>query len=168
MKPIATAFAAAIAAAAPAAAGLPDGADGWLAELVGSCWSATYPNGARDTQCYSAQYDRFLRGTIELRPAPGSTQPGYRGDSVAFWNGERGEIAVHYWSDAGNHGVMTGRVEGEAIVFALPARGGGEPQARTIWTRAGPEGFRVVQQLREGEQWVESLSLDYSRAATLH
>lgn len=166
MKLSANAFAAFAAAAPAVAADLPDGAYGWMAELAGWCWSATYPEGTRDTQCYSAQYGRFLRGTIELLPGPGSSRPPYRGDSIAFWNEERGEIAVHYWSDAGNHGVMTGRVEGETIVFAMPAREGREPGMRTVWMRTGPGGFRVVQQRRDGDAWSDALSLAYERTET--
>lgn len=167
MSRISAAVGVAMLLAAPAAAGdPPDGAYGWMAELAGACWSATYPDGTRDTQCYSAQYGRFLRGTIEVLPGPASSRPPYRGDSVAFWDPDRGEIAVHYWSDAGNHGVMTGRIEGETIVFPMPARDGGEPSIRTVWTRIGADGFRIVQQRREAERRSDTLSIAYSRTGS--
>ena len=65
--------------------------------LAGHCWSAVYPDGPRDTQCYSTQFGRFLRGTIEIVPAPAATaRPPYRGDSIFIWNGKRSEIAFHF------------------------------------------------------------------------
>lgn len=164
MRMIGIVTAAACVTAPATAADLPAGAYGWMSELAGACWSATYPDGTRDTQCYDSQYSRYLRGTIELVAPAASGRSPYRGDSVAFWNAERGEIAVHYWSDAGTHGVMTGRVEGERLVFSGPARDGEVPATRTIWTRAGAEGFRIVQERREGAQWRVALSLDYRRA----
>ena len=39
-----------------------------MADLAGHCWSATYADGTRDTQCYRLQFDRYLRGTIEIAP----------------------------------------------------------------------------------------------------
>jgi hypothetical protein len=165
LTPLAAAAAATLGTAAPAAE-LPDGAFGWMAELAGSCWSAAYPDGTRDTQGYGAQFGRYLRGTIEIvaggDPPP---RPPYRGDSVFFWDPERSEMAVHFWSSAGSHGMMTGRVEGGTIVFDALARPGGAPTTRTVWTRTGPDSFRVVQQRRNGEQWSEALALVYSRTA---
>jgi hypothetical protein len=149
--------------ATPASASLPPGAYGWMAELAGSCWAAAYADGTRDTQCYSSQYDRYLRGTIELVPPAGSGRPPYRGDSVAFWDAERSEIAVHYWSDAGNRGVMTGRVERGQLVFMGRARGEEPPATRTVWTRIDADTFRVIQQRRTGEAWTDALSLVYRR-----
>lgn len=148
--------------AAASAAELPEGAYGWMADLAGHCWSAAYPDGTRDRQCYEAQYDRFLRGTIEI-VAAGTERPPYRGDSVSFWDPQRSEIAVHYWSSAGNHGVMTGRVEDDAITFGGIPRDDGAPAVRTIWTRLDAESFRVVQQRQDGETWVEALALVYRR-----
>lgn len=166
MKPVIAVATLSLAATAPAAAAdLPDGAYGWMAELAGSCWSAVFPDGTRDTQCYSVQYGRYLRGTIELAPGPAASRPLYRGDSVAFWDGETGEIAVHYWSDAGSHGVMTARLDGETIVFARPPRPGGS-ETRMVWTRTGPDSYRVVQQRREGEAWLDGQAVDYARAGT--
>ena len=143
---------------------LPDGAFGWMDELAGHCWSAVYPDGTRDTQCYTTQFGRFLRGTIEILPGPAAAASSpYRGDSVFVWNGERSEIAFHYWSSAGSSGVITGRVEGEQLIFPTPARLGG-PEVRTVWTRTGPDAFRVVQQRRNGEGWADGMILTYARA----
>jgi hypothetical protein len=112
------------------------------------------------------QYGRYLRGTIEIIAdgAGSASRPPYRGDSIFFWHGERAEMDVHYWSDAGAHGVMTGRVEGDRIVFrGIPSPGAAE--MRTIWTRSDPDSFRVLQQRRDGEGWVDVVSVVYARAA---
>jgi hypothetical protein len=151
------------------AADLPEGAFGWMAELAGHCWTAAYPDGTRDTQCYRTQYGRYLRGTIEIVAGGGRgspQRPRYRGDSVLYWDPERSEMAVHYWSSAGSHGVSTGRIEGGTIVFAGLPRRDGTPPTRTLWTQAGPDAFRVVRQRRNGERWSEVLSLGYSRGGS--
>jgi hypothetical protein len=121
--------AAALLATGPAVA-LPSGAYGWMAELAGACWSATFPDGTRDTQCYETQYDHYLRGTIEIL-APG--RPAYRGDSVFFWDPARSEMAFHYWSDA---------------------------DARPIWTRIDADSYRVVPQRRAPGGWTDGPALD--------
>ena len=73
-------------------------------------------------------------------------------------------MPVHYRSDAGSHGVTTGRVESGTIVFAGLPRSDGAPSTRTVWTRTGPDRFRVVQQRRDGEQWTEALALTSLRS----
>lgn len=165
--PIAVAAAAALSTAAPAG-DLPDGAFGWMAELAGHCWSATYPDGTRDTQCYRTQFGRYMRGTIEIvagRGGAGSPRrPTYRGDSVLFWDPQRSEMAIHYWSSGGDRGVMTGRIDGETIVFEGLPRADGSPPTRTLWTRAGADGFRVARQRQEEGRWAPVLSLVYSRS----
>ena len=92
-----------------AAEDLLEGTFGWIDELAGHCWSAVHPNSTRDTQCYSIQFGRFLRGTIEIVASASAARPPYRSDSVFGWNGERSEIAFHYWSSAGTMGTVTGR-----------------------------------------------------------
>jgi hypothetical protein len=154
---------AAVLATAPGAAALPAGAFGWMAELAGHCWTATFPDGARDTQCYQTQYDRYLRGTIEIVAGNPGARPPYRGDSVFFWNPARSEMEMHYWSDAGAHGVMTGRIEGAQIVFTGAPRAG-TPETRTVLTRVDADSFRAVQQRRNGNVWSDGPSLTYTRS----
>jgi hypothetical protein len=146
---------------AGAGAALPAGAYGWMAGLAGSCWAAAYPDGTEDRQCYHSQYDRYLRGTIEI-VSPGTDRPPYRGDSVFFWDPDRSEIEVHFWSDAGSHGIMTGRLDGERIVFGNPPGGGGA-ETRTVWTAIDAGSFRVARQRRAGDGWVDVMTLAYSR-----
>ena len=158
-------LAVALAPAAAMAEDLPEGAFGWMDELAGHCWSAEHPDGTRDTQCYSTQYGRFLRGTIEIVAPPAAGRPTYRGDSVFVWNGERSEIAFHYWSSAGNSGTVTGRLEGDRLIFPAPSRAGA-PATRMVWTRLGPYSFRVVQQREEAAGWADAGTFIYRRTAS--
>jgi hypothetical protein len=145
--------------AMPASADLPNGAYGWMRTLAGACWSATTPNGLRDTQCYHTQYDRFLRGTIEIASPDGI--PPYRGDSLLVWEATEARIDFLYWGSSSRHGRMIGRIEAGRIVFATDA---GTPN-RTVWTQIDPDSFEVVQQQRNGETWVDTLTLRYRRQA---
>ena len=134
-------------------AALPPGAFGWMSELAGHCWSPDYADGTRDRQCYTIQYDRYLRGTIEILFAGGG-RPSYRGDSVFFWEPERSQILVHYWSSAGNHGVMTRQVDGETVVpFGSVASGRVPgPSTSSLGRRATtPAGREVNAAPRRGE-----------------
>jgi hypothetical protein len=41
---------------------------GWFADLAGSCWVGMFPDGKSEhTQCYTVQFDKFLRGTAALK-----------------------------------------------------------------------------------------------------
>ena len=151
---------------APTAQPATDNPYGWMDELAGHCWSATHPDGTRDTQCYTLQYNRFLRGTIEIvAPASGPSRPPYRGDSVFLWDAARSEIAFHYWSNAGNVGAVTGRVEGETLVFPNPGRGSNAPPTRTVWTRIDANSFRVAVQRQTAGDWADEVSLVYTRSS---
>jgi hypothetical protein len=151
---------------AAAAEDLPDDAFGWMDDLAGHCWSAVHPDGTRDTQCYATQFDRYLRGTIEIvAPPAAGGHPPYRGDSVFIWNPARSEIIFHYWSSAGSNGVITGRVEGDRLIFPDLSRSGEAPRTRTVWTRIDADRFRVVQQRLDGETWADGMSLVYARDA---
>lgn len=141
----------------PAFADLPAGAYDWMGTLAGSCWSATAPKGVRDTQCYRAQYDRFLRGTIEIS-TPDAIPP-YRGDSLLVWHAAERRIDFLYWGSSGRHGRMTGRIEDGKILFTTNPT---SPN-RTVWTRIDPDSFAVVQQRRDGETWIDGLTLRYRR-----
>lgn len=132
---------------APAQATLPPGVFGWMGELAGHCWSSRHPDGMRDTQCYTAQFGRYLRGTIEIVAPEAAARPPYRGDSVFVWDPERAEIHFWFWSSAGNHGRSVGRVEGDRIIFpSLSLDEQGRPRSQTVWTRLDAQRFRVERQ----------------------
>ena len=161
---VAAAAMAAVPAAAPAA--LPEGAFGWMADLAGSCWTGTYADGTtRDTQCYSTQYDRFLRGTIEIVGSDGSRPP-YLGDSVFVWDPATRRMKFYYWSSGGSDGVANGQFEGERIDFPNPPRADSDaPPTRTSWTRLTPDSYRVTLQRQVDGQWSDVMAVDYHRVA---
>ncbi|HET9428377.1 MAG TPA: hypothetical protein VFO69_08480 [Allosphingosinicella sp.] len=147
---------------------LPDGAFGWMAQLAGNCWTALYPDRAtRDTQCYSVQYGRYLRGTIRIESSSsGGDRPPYLGDSVFAWNAETSEMQFYYWSSGGSHGMTVGRVEGATINFPRPPQvGANAPMTRTSWTRLGPDSYRVTTQRLDDGNWVDGMSITYTRVA---
>lgn len=151
--------------AQPAAPGrLPDGAFSWLAGLAGHCWRAAYPDGTSDTQCYGVQFDRFMRGTIEIVAPPAAGRQPYRGDSLLAWDAERSEIAFRYWGSAGNLGEVVGTLADGDIVFTPVSGPSGEaPATRNVWTRIDDDAYRVVRQRRSGDTWVDVLSVTYAR-----
>ena len=71
-------------AAATASAASPIERFGWFAELAGSCWSGTFPDGVtRHEHCYSTQFDRVMRGTATLSVLrKGTFVEQFAGDSV--------------------------------------------------------------------------------------
>jgi hypothetical protein len=62
---------------------------GWFKDLAGSCWSGSNEDGKTlDTQCYSVQFGRFLRGTINLSGRHGNqpANPDSPGATRFVWN----------------------------------------------------------------------------------
>ena len=137
---------------------------GWMKDLAGACWQGADATGkATDRQCYEIQFGRFLRGTIEIRAADGRL-PAFRGDSLFHRDPKTGRIAIVLWASNGAVSLSEAVVDGEAIRFVQPKAGEG-PEARTSWTRQGPDAFTVVREQREGEAWKEALKVSYRRAA---
>jgi hypothetical protein len=160
---IALAAAGAGAQAAPSET-LAEGAFGWMRELAGHCWTGIYPDGATsDRQCYSSQYGRYLRGTIEIAGGNGERAP-YRGDSVFAWDPAAGEMKFYYWGSGGNHGTSVGRVDGDSIYFPNPPSADpNAPPTRTRWTRMDAHSFRVTMEAEVDGQWVDRMAVTYRR-----
>jgi len=138
---------------------------GWLRELAGACWRGQQADGTpTDTQCYEAQYGRFLRGTIAMTiEATGKPGAELRGDSVWVWDAERKRISLTTWASNGTVSHAEAWFEGEAVDFPVPRRDGGESTARTRWQRIDPDSFRVTRQRRDGNDWVDVLAATYRR-----
>lgn len=147
-----------------ASAEFPPGHFGWLAELAGSCWQGTYPDGeTTDTQCYSSQYGRYLRGTIAIRPRAAGGKS-YEGDSVFAWDPKAPELDFHYWSSEGSNGVSRGVVAADTIIFSnAPSTDAAKPPRRSVWRRLSPDSYRVTVQEQSGEAWSDRLAVTYSR-----
>lgn len=149
------------AAAAPTLEGF-----GWFRDLAGSCWQGMHPGGERqDRQCYSAQYGRFIRGTIALtRPASPGT-PAHHGDSVFAWDSRDRSITFYFWGSDGQHGENHGHYDGDLLIFPdAPTSGGQLPGRRTVWRRLDADHFRVSVQMRDGTTWTERFAVTYARS----
>ena len=138
---------------------------GWFAELGGSCWKGDHPDGkTSDTQCYLAQYERLMRGSVKI-VREGSAQPAFEGDAVFAVDPAGGRKVVY--TQWGYNGVYaTGEItfEGDALVFRNRMPDGTEAPVRSVWRRTGPDGYRVARERSAGDKgWDEFLAVDYRR-----
>jgi hypothetical protein len=154
-------------AAVPCAAQSADGLApfGWLRDLAGACWKGERPDGtATDTQCYGIQFDRFLRGTIEIHA--GETGK-LRGDSVWGWDPKRQRIMVTTWASSGAISSSEAYFEGEVVRFPVPPREGSiAPEMRRSWRRIGADSFSVQIERNEAGEWRETQRVTYRRTGT--
>ena len=137
---------------------------GWFAELAGSCWKGEYPDGTTtDTQCYLAQYEHLLRGSIKMYRA-GSPQPSFEGDAV-FSRDTAGSGKVIYtqWGSGGIYAIGEITFEGDTLVFRNHQPEGGLSPVRSVWRRTGPDSFRVTRERSDDSGWREFLVVDYRR-----
>lgn len=132
---------------------------GWLRALAGACWSATSPDGARDTRCYDTQLGRYLRGTIRIEPSGGAAT---EGDSVLAADPDTGALTMWTWDSAGRRGTAALTLAGDAVSFVDATT----PARREAWSRAGDDGFRVVRQDQQPDgTWKDGPAVSYTRVA---
>lgn len=151
---------------APAAPGSPLAPLGWLAELSGACWRGDYPDKASsDTQCYLAQYQSLLRGTIKAEQVQaGIPRTIFEGDAVFAYEPRKGRIVFTQWGWNNTYATGEVLVEAERLTFVNFLPDGTPAKVRSVWTRTAPDGFRVVRE-RQGEDgaWKDFLAVDYKR-----
>jgi hypothetical protein len=157
------AFAAAPALAQAPAAGGPLAGFGWFAELAGSCWKGDHPDGkTSDTQCYLAQYERLMRGSIKA--TRDATQTVFEGDAVfAVDPGEGKRVVYTQWGYGGVYTTGEITFEGDTLVFRNRQLDGTQSSVRSIWRRTGADGFRVTRERKDDSGWKEFLTVDYRR-----
>lgn len=138
---------------------------GWLAGLAGSCWTGTDAEGrATDRQCYALQYDRFLRGTIEIHAGGATGNSAIEGDSVFAWDAARERLVYSYWASSGHIGRAEAHFEGARLVFPPTDEGEGTAFAtRSLWDLLDADSFRVTRERRDGDEWREALTVVYRR-----
>lgn len=139
---------------------------GWFAELSGSCWKGDHPDGrTSDTQCYLSQYERLMRGSIKVSTVHlGVTTTVFEGDAVFAWDARRQVVAYTQWGTGGTYALGEMRRNGEALVFINRLPDGNDAGVRSVWQRAGPDGFRVGRERKdESGAWKEFLAVDYHR-----
>jgi hypothetical protein len=139
---------------------------GWFAELIGSCWTGDYPDGrTSDTQCYSSQYGRVLRGTIELQGVHnGRAVASFEGDSVYAWNPKAKRIDYTFWANDGTYGTARAYLEGEAIVHISDRPPDSKaPEIRSVWRRIDADTFEVTREKKSADSWERVFSVRYRR-----
>lgn len=145
---------------APAAGG-PLAPFGWFAELAGSCWKGDHPGGATgDTQCYLAQYERLIRGSIKFSRGGAVVS---EGDAVFAYLPAKGHVVFSQWGTGGTYSTGQLKIEGETLVFLNQMPDGTDANVRAVWRRAGPDGYRVVRERKDETGWKEFLAVDYRR-----
>ena len=154
------AFCIAALAAMPAAAQMTG--FGWFAELAGSCWHGTRADGKpADEQCYRAQYNRFMRGTIKF---PASERGTVEGDSVFAYDSNARAIIYTQWSSTGTIGFGEAVLEGDELIFQNRGPDGAEAPTRSVWRRVDADTFRVSRQRRgDRDDWKEETAVTYAR-----
>jgi hypothetical protein len=120
--------------------------------LVGSCWSGTFPDGKQtDEHCFEWVFDRkFIRDRHVVR----NGKAPYAGETIYGWDAKQKQMAYWYWNSKGE--VITGTVEYQGGTIVFPTRyetEKGTVEMRAMWTRTGPDSYRVDQSRREGEAW---------------
>jgi hypothetical protein len=129
--------------------------------LVGSCWKGTFPDGkVTDEHCFEWVFDRkFIRDRHVVRGgAP------YQGETLYRWDPVEKRIAYWYWGSEGL--VVVGHVElaPEGIVFpSTYATAAGEVELKAVWTRLGPDSYRVVQSQPSNGVWKTLWTMDLTR-----
>jgi hypothetical protein len=133
-----------------------------LAFLAGSCWKGTFPDRvATDEHCFAWVYDgKFLRDRHVVRNGKGP----YEGESIYAVDGATRQVAYTYWNSEGD--VMRGTVEARGDSLVFPTRydtPGGPVEILAVWTRLGPDRYRVWQAQKVGDQWKPFLTMEMTR-----
>jgi hypothetical protein len=130
--------------------------------LVGSCWTGTFPDGKRtDEHCFEWVFGRaFIR---DRHVVHGGDAP-YAGESLFRWDGKSDRLAFWYWNSQG--GVSEGSAEHtpEGIVF--PERyttDSGVVAMKAVWTRTGPDSYRVLQAEHRAGNWKTLWTMELTR-----
>lgn len=124
----------------------------WFGVLGGRCWAGVYPRGeGGDRQCYAFQYPDVMRASAAITAGDRS----HRGDA-AYFPTENG-LSLYYWSDAGHFGEGRAAWEGDRLVMTTDA----DKASRTVWRRE-PEGFVIAAERQEGDEWRQTLEVDYA------
>jgi hypothetical protein len=137
---------------------------GWFAELAGSCWAGTRTDGrTTDTQCYLAQYEKLMRGTVKVTVA-GNDKPVFEGDAVFALDPNDAKKAVYsQWGSGGVYATGEITFEGDKLVFHSRQLDGKPAPMRHVWRRTGPDSFRVTREGEKDSSWAEVFSVDYKR-----
>jgi hypothetical protein len=155
-----------LALAAPAHAQPMNQAFGWFAGLADSCWVGRFPDGKTEhTQCYSVQFQKFLRGTAALKvQREGQWQLIFEGDSLFAWDESKSAIVNYIWGSDGSHRQFEARYVGEELHLPVPARADANKIAyRSVWRRLSSDTFEVRRERPNEAEWSTELAVVYRR-----
>jgi hypothetical protein len=135
-----------------------------LAFLAGHCWVTQVSEAETDTHCYEWMHDgQQLRDRHVVR----GKSPGYLGETVYAYNGERKRVEYRYWNSLG--GLSDGYVESAAdgSLRFLDDRYVGPDGVVHVFSsemrRPADGRYTMVSRYKEGEAWKEMWSRDFSR-----
>ena len=135
---------------------------GWFKDMAGSCWSGILPDGkTTDTQCYSVQYGRLIRGTIKVHG--GAPADDLEGESIYAWNAKTQRVQYTLWTSNGAYGTGEMYAEGEWLIFP-PANADSPSATRIAWNRIDADSFVVIREKRDGRAWSKFSEVTYRRS----
>lgn len=155
-----------LAASLVAAADPPLARFGWFAEVVGYCWTGTFPDGkTQHSHCYTSQFDQFIRGTATLEgEREGQRADLFSGDSLFAWNDKAKRIEYYVWGSDGVHGKHEAYYAGEELVFPVISRKDPTKIAfRSVWRRIDASSFEVRRETPDGTGWKTELTVLYRK-----
>jgi hypothetical protein len=138
---------------------------GWFAELANACWRGERAENRADVQCYTSQYNRFIRGTIKFYQGANLVA---EGDSVFAYDPSAQVIVYSQWGSNGAFGLGEVALEKGDLVFRTRLPDGSEAPTRFVWQRIDADSFRVARQSRPPEAddgWKEDSVVTYKRVA---
>ena len=153
-------------ASGAAGAQTPDGF-GWFGSLAGACWTGTFPDGkTTHTQCYTRQFDKFLRGTATLaEQRDGAAHTLFEGDSVFAIDEATRRIVYYIWGSDGAHRRLDAHYIGDELAFPVESRKEpGRIAYRSVWRRLDNDAFEVRRERPDGNAWKTELTVVYRRA----
>jgi hypothetical protein len=137
---------------------------GPLQFLVGSCWSARFPNGAEDTHCFSGVYDgHFIR---DVHVVTGDKRP-YGGETLYHWDAKAKVVRYTYWTSLGGVSIGTMTVEGNRLMFpeTHESASGERVEYRNAWSWDGADKYVANTEKHTAAGWVPEFKLVYERRA---
>ena len=136
-----------------------------LAFLVGSCWRATFPNGAStDTHCYTAMLGgRYIRDVHIVEGGPGP----YGGESIYRWDPQARRIRYDYYASDGGYSSGFADPTATGVNFPEETYVGGDGATmvlRTVQTGSGEAYSRTTFARQADGSWREMWTMRFTRA----
>lgn len=140
---------------------------GWFADMAGSCWSATYPDGkTQHTHCYTGQFGHFIRGKATLSGEHnGALVERFQGDSLFAWNEAERRIDYYIWGSDGSHGRHEASYADDQLLFPVKSKKDPSKTAfRSVWKRIDDTSFKVRREVPDGAGWKTEMTVVYRKS----